>query len=143
MRVINFGHVDKRDLVRIYIFSELGPVRPIFHALYQTLSAQIEDAATCTVILLRNKENHSHTIRKFSDRSFWQVLKQTQNDQSLLAWSKIQLEDDLAANRLAQNIVVATEEEFANLLTITATGVTVVTFAHKPQRALAFESSNN
>jgi hypothetical protein len=143
MRVINFGHVDKRNLVRIYIFSELGPVRPIFHALYQTLSAQIHDGATCTVIFLRNKENHFHNIRKFSDRSFWQVLKHVQKDQRLTVWPKIQLEDDLAANRGAQNIVVAAEEDFGNLLTITTTGVTVVAFAQTPQRALAFETSNN
>jgi hypothetical protein len=142
MRVRTFGAASQKNIVRIYIFSELAPIRPIFHNLYKTLLSHIDDAATCTIVLLRNKEAQYHTVRRLSDRSLWQILKQVRDDQTVSWWPKIHLEEDLISNSAAQNIVVASDEDFPNLLDLTATGVTVITVDKQAKRALAFDSDD-
>jgi hypothetical protein len=146
MNVTYYGHVVQQRAVRIYIYSDLGPIRPIFHNLYQTLVRQMTDVALCTVILLRSNGNQYHEFRKFTDRSFWQALKQLSAEGMADLQSLIRLEKQLALHPVEQTIIVTsgsqpTDEDVAQLEKWTLNGLTVIRLHGEVEKRLLPKSS--
>src|SRR4051812_18540315 len=133
MRVASYGRIIQKNMVRIYFYSDVGPLRPVFHKLYSVLKECVRDDASCDVIFLTNKKNQYHQLHRFTDQSLWEVLKYLRNVQTSETASRIHLEEDLSGHRGAQSIIIkgtgtrSNLEEVLNFNKATTTGITFIT----------------
>ncbi len=131
--------VSKYD-VRIYVFSPLHHVRPIFHQLFEEIAQSTLPDAFCTLIILSNKIDQYYKIDHFNKANLWRGLKKVRNDEFNPHVAILQLEEDLTINNDCQIFVINSDDRYdltkLPLARLVTTGVTFITVSGKSTRRL-------
>ena len=130
MRIIKTGEVVQKSYVRTYILSDLRPIRPIFHNLFNIILENTQHNAKHTIALLANEPRQYWQIDEFCREDFWRLLKQV-TAESFNEQSMDHLIEDLKRYDHCQSFVIGKKSiidhhKLQALMKITANGITVI-----------------
>jgi hypothetical protein len=110
LHVTTVGNVRPQQVGRVYIFSDLGNIRPIFSQICQSISDVLLPDARCTFVTLVNKTQQYFTTN-FTPQSLWLTLTNIRNDQTSRMLSWIHLTEDISINRGYQCFIICTSDD--------------------------------